>query len=60
MLPLRRLLASPQIRLQRSRRRAVEEHHPYEQLRATENNIVLPGATEDALKALPEFKYASS
>jgi sporulation protein YlmC with PRC-barrel domain len=29
---------------------------PYEQLRATENKIVLPGA----LKDLPEFKYASS
>lgn len=33
---------------------------PYEQLKATENKIVLPGATKDALKALPEFKYASS
>jgi hypothetical protein len=33
---------------------------PYEQLRTTENKIVLPGATKDALKALPEFKYASS
>jgi len=31
---------------------------PYEQLKATENKIVLPGATKDALKALPEFKYA--
>ena len=33
---------------------------PYEQLKATENKIVLPGATKDALKDLPEFKYASS
>jgi hypothetical protein len=33
---------------------------PYEQLRTTEGKIVLPGATRDALKALPEFKYASS
>lgn len=33
---------------------------PYEQLKTTGNKIVLPGATKDALKALPEFKYASS
>jgi sporulation protein YlmC with PRC-barrel domain len=33
---------------------------PYEQLKATENKIVLPGATKEALKDLPEFKYASS
>jgi sporulation protein YlmC with PRC-barrel domain len=33
---------------------------PYEQLKATENKIVLPGATKDALKDLPEFKYSSS
>jgi hypothetical protein len=33
---------------------------PYEQLRTTEGKIVLPGATKDALKALPEFKYTSS
>jgi sporulation protein YlmC with PRC-barrel domain len=33
---------------------------PYEQLKATENKLVLPGATKDALKDLPEFKYASS
>ena len=33
---------------------------PYEQLRTTEGKIMLPGATKDALKALPEFKYASS
>jgi sporulation protein YlmC with PRC-barrel domain len=33
---------------------------PYEQLTTTGSRIVLPGATKDALKALPEFKYASS
>ena len=33
---------------------------PYEQLKATESKLVLPGATKDALKDLPEFKYASS
>ena len=33
---------------------------PYEQLKTIENKIVMPGATKDALKALPEFKYASS
>lgn len=33
---------------------------PYEQLKTTGNKIVLPGATKDALKALPEFKYTSS
>ena len=33
---------------------------PYDQLRTTGTRIVLPGATKDALKALPEFKYASS
>ena len=33
---------------------------PYEQLKATENKLILPGATKDALKDLPEFKYASS
>ena len=33
---------------------------PYEQLKAMENKIVMPGATKDALKDLPEFKYASS
>jgi sporulation protein YlmC with PRC-barrel domain len=32
---------------------------PYEQLKATEGKIILPGATKDALKALPEFKYAA-
>ncbi|TAJ82343.1 PRC-barrel domain-containing protein [Reyranella sp.] len=33
---------------------------PYEQLKTTGDKILLPGATKDALKALPEFKYASS
>jgi hypothetical protein len=33
---------------------------PYEQLRTTGGKVVLPGATKDALKDLPEFKYASS
>ncbi|MBN9536148.1 MAG: PRC-barrel domain-containing protein [Reyranella sp.] len=33
---------------------------PYEQLTTTGSRIVLPGATKDALKALPEFKYTSS
>ena len=33
---------------------------PYEQLKTMDNKIMLPGATKDALKALPEFKYASS
>jgi hypothetical protein len=33
---------------------------PYEQLKTTGGKIVLPGATKDALKDLPEFKYASS
>ena len=32
---------------------------PYEQLKASEGRIVLPGATKDALKDLPAFKYAS-
>ncbi|MCA0245957.1 MAG: PRC-barrel domain-containing protein [Proteobacteria bacterium] len=32
---------------------------PYDQLRTTGGKVVLPGATKDALKALPEFKYAS-
>jgi sporulation protein YlmC with PRC-barrel domain len=31
---------------------------PYEQLKATEGKLILPGATKDALKALAEFKYA--
>ena len=33
---------------------------PYDQLRTTGAKIVLPGATKEALKALPEFKYATS
>lgn len=33
---------------------------PYEQLWTSGGKIVLPGATKDALKALPEFKYASN
>jgi sporulation protein YlmC with PRC-barrel domain len=33
---------------------------PYEQLKTIENKIIMPGATKDVLKALPEFKYASS
>src|SRR5262245_16058574 len=33
---------------------------PYEQLKAVEGKMLLPGATKDALKALPEFKYAAS
>jgi sporulation protein YlmC with PRC-barrel domain len=32
---------------------------PYEQLRTDGKKIVLPGATKDSLKGLPEFKYAS-
>ena len=31
---------------------------PYESLRFADNKIMLPGATKDSLKALPEFKYA--
>ena len=33
---------------------------PYEQLKAVEGKMLMPGATKDALKALPEFKYTSS
>jgi hypothetical protein len=33
---------------------------PYEQLRTTGGKVLLPGATKDALKDLPEFKYAAS
>ena len=33
---------------------------PYESPKATENKLILPGATKDALKDLPEFKYATS
>jgi PRC-barrel domain protein len=32
---------------------------PYQQLKTAEGRIVLPGATKDALKDLPAFKYAS-
>jgi sporulation protein YlmC with PRC-barrel domain len=32
---------------------------PYQQLKAAEGRILLPGATKDALKDLPAFKYAS-
>ncbi|HEX2891851.1 PRC-barrel domain-containing protein [Vineibacter terrae] len=31
---------------------------PYESLRFADSKIMLPGATKDSLKALPEFKYA--
>ena len=31
---------------------------PYEQLKAMDRKIVMPGATKDALKDLPTFKYA--
>ena len=32
---------------------------PYEQLNIDEHRMLLPGASKDALKSLPEFKYAS-
>lgn len=32
---------------------------PYDQVRTNGKKIVLPGATKDSLKALPEFKYSS-
>lgn len=32
---------------------------PYEQLKTKDKKLLLPGATKDALKALPEFKYSS-
>jgi PRC-barrel domain len=32
---------------------------PYESLNIDGNRVTLPGATKDALKSLPEFKYAS-
>jgi sporulation protein YlmC with PRC-barrel domain len=32
---------------------------PYQQLKTMDRKIVLPGATKDALKDLPEFKYSS-
>jgi sporulation protein YlmC with PRC-barrel domain len=31
---------------------------PFKQIRLQGGNLVLPGATKEALKALPEFKYA--
>jgi sporulation protein YlmC with PRC-barrel domain len=31
---------------------------PFQQLRMKDNALILPGATKEALKALPEFKYA--
>ncbi len=33
---------------------------PYDSLKMAANKIMLPGATKEALKALPEFKYARS
>ena len=32
---------------------------PYSSMQIKDKKMVLPGATKDALKALPEFKYAS-
>jgi sporulation protein YlmC with PRC-barrel domain len=32
---------------------------PYSSLHVRDQHMVLPGATKDSLKALPEFKYAS-
>jgi hypothetical protein len=32
---------------------------PYSALQVRDKKMVLPGATKDSLKALPEFKYAS-
>src|SRR4029079_7882564 len=32
---------------------------PYESLSTTGDKLTMPGANKDALKALPEFKYAS-
>ena len=31
---------------------------PYDTLKAGDRNMVLPGATRDSLKVLPEFNYA--
>ena len=33
---------------------------PYETLKIQGDKLTLPGATKDALKTLPEFKYASN
>jgi hypothetical protein len=32
---------------------------PYDSLKLVDNKIVMPGGTKDALKMLPEFKYAA-
>src|ERR1700733_3460428 len=32
---------------------------PYDSLKLFDNKIVMPGGTKDALKMLPEFKYAA-
>ena len=32
---------------------------PYEAIRKIDEKLVMPGASKDALKSLPEFKYAS-
>jgi hypothetical protein len=32
---------------------------PYDSLKLVDNKVVLPGGTKDALRALPEFKYAT-
>ena len=32
---------------------------PYSSLQVKDNQMVLPGATKDSLKALPDFKYSS-
>jgi PRC-barrel domain len=32
---------------------------PFSRLQITGNRVLLPGGTKDALKALPEFKYAT-
>ena len=32
---------------------------PYSSLQVRDNKVVLPGATKESLKALPEFKYAN-
>jgi PRC-barrel domain protein len=32
---------------------------PYESLSTTGDKLTMPGATKEALKALPEFNYAS-
>lgn len=33
---------------------------PYDNLRISSSKIILPGATKEGLKALPEFKYSST